>query len=237
MQPTIPAVPAMPWPRLLAVLVGFPVVSTLVSLLLLRRDWAAALGVDFFTAFWGLIAVWYAVQILLLGRVLRGAGWEWRDIGFGLDRRRTLWMVGGYLVVACALVAFIELALREAGLSTDKLAGLSDLANLTPKTTSQRVAYVVMGLLAGLCEELVYRGFAIRGLASRGIPPWLAIPLAAIPFVFQHGLKSIEQAWWFGGWAIVFGILFVLLRKLYVNIAIHWLVILAALPAILQALQ
>lgn len=57
------------------------------------------------------------------------------------------------------------------------------------------------------------------------------------PFIFQHGLKSIDQFWWFLTWGLVFGILFVLLKKLTLIIIIHWLVILSAMLAILQVVQ
>lgn len=94
-----------------------------------------------------------------------------------------------------------------------------------------------MGLVAGLAEEIVYRGFAIKALESNTINRWIAIVMASIPFIFQHGLKSIDQFWWFLTWGLVFGILFVLLKKLTLIIIIHWLVILSAMLAILQVVQ
>lgn len=93
-----------------------------------------------------------------------------------------------------------------------------------------------MGLAAGLCEEFVYRGFAIRSLKSRGINQWLAAFIAAFPFVCQHGLKSLDQFWWFFIWALVFGAIVIIAKRLYINIVIHWLVILSAILAILQTL-
>ena len=227
----------MPASKLALVLVGFPVVSTLLSLLLLERSLLSWTGLEFFPAFWLLITGWYALQIALLGRVLRSAGWRWSDIGYGFDRRKTAWFVGGYLLFAAALVGFVEFALAGAASDPEKLKALSDLSNLTPKTTAARVVFVCMGLAAGLCEELVYRGFAIAGLKSRGLNQWFAIPLAAIPFVFQHGLKSLDQFWWFFTWGLVFGVIYVLAKKLYANIVIHWLVILSALLAVLQTLR
>lgn len=235
--PSLAALPRpMPAAKLAFVLVGFPVVSTLVSLLLVDRSLALP-GLDFFTTFWGLITGWYVLQVVVLGRVLKSAGWTWQDIGYGWNRRRTLAMAARYLVFAFALLGLIELALADAQPTPAQLQALSDLADLTPKTTAQRVVFIAMGLVAAICEELVYRGFAIRGLASRGLHAWLAVPLAGLPFVFQHGLKSVAQFGWFYGWALVFGVLFLATRKLHANIVVHWLVILAALPAVLQVLQ
>jgi membrane protease YdiL (CAAX protease family) len=105
-----------------------------------------------------------------------------------------------------------------------------------PVTRAERVLFILMGLMAAICEELVYRGFAINAMRSRGLSKWLAVPVAAIAFVFQHGLKSLDQFWWFFGMGIVFGLMFVFIRNLYLNIVLHWLIILSAMLAILQAI-
>ena len=227
----------MPASKIALVLLGFPFVSALVSLLLLDRSLLAWTGLDFFTAFWILITGWYALQIAILGKVLRSVGWGWSDIGYGFNRRRTLWFVGGYLFVTAALLGLVEFASAGAASDPEKVQALSDLSNLTPKTLPARLVFVFMGLAAGLCEELVYRGFAINSLRSRRLSPWLAIPIAATPFVFQHGLKSLDQFWWFAIWGVVFGVIFVFARRLYINIVLHWLVILSAVLAVLQTVR
>ena len=229
--------PEISKPKIAAVLIGFPLVSTLISLLLLERGSLAWTGLEFFTAFWLLVTAWYATQIFLLSRVLKSSGWRWSDIGYGFDRRRTLWFVGGFLAFAFALLGFIEYALAGASLDPDKVRAMSDLSNLTPKTFGSRLVFVFMALAAGLCEELVYRGFAIRALEGQRVNRWLAVLVASLPFVFQHGLKSLDQFWWFFLWGIAFGVLFVATRRLWINIVIHWLVILSALLAVLQVLR
>lgn len=229
--------PPMPLSKTLAVLLGFPIVSTLISLLLLNRSIFSDLGLDFFSTFWVLIIGWYSLQIFILSRILKSAGWGWKDIGYSFDKKRTGYFIGGFLIFAFALLAFIEFALAGVANDPEKLKLLSDFSNLTPKTTMARVIFIFMALVAGLCEELVYRGFAINALKSLKVNKWLAILIAAIPFVFQHGLKSIDQFWWFFIWGIVFGLIFTFSKKLTINIVIHWLVILSALLAILQVLK
>lgn len=227
----------MPAPKIALVLLGFPVVSTLLSLLLLDRSIFSWTGFSFFTAFWSLITCWYFAQIAILAKVLRSAGWSWNDIGYTFDRKKTIYFVIGYLVFALGLVGFVEASIASVGVDPDKVKALSDFSNLTPKNLSQRLIFIFMGLGAGLCEELVYRGFAIRSLKSRGINQWFAALIASFPFVFQHGLKSLDQFWWFFIWAVVFGGIFIIAKQLTINIVIHWLVILLALLAILQTLQ
>ena len=152
--------------RPLAILIGFPLVSTLLSLLLLNRSIVSGSGSSFFAFFWSVITVWYAVQIWLLRHTLKAAGQTWESIGFTSSRKRIGQLVTGYLVVALLLLALIELALANAPVDAEKMKNLSDLANLTPTTTTERLIYIAMGLAAGLAEELVYRGYAITSLVN-----------------------------------------------------------------------
>lgn len=221
----------IPMSRLLLLLVGLPAGSTLLSLLLWARPALVRHGLDFQSLFWMLITLWYAAQLVLLARVLRSSGWHWRDIGYGLHRRATGWLVGGYLLFALCLVAFVELELAH-GLAVDT-ARLSDLANLTPRSTASRGVFVLMALLAGLCEELVYRGFAIQALRSRGVHTGVASLIATLSFVFQHGLKSFDQFWWFFLWGLALCLQFVASKRLWPNIVVHWLLILSAMLAVL----
>lgn len=229
--------PALPLWKTLIILIGFPVVSTLISLLLLNRSLFSDFKLDFFSTFWIIIIGWYVLQICLLSKVLKSSGWSWNNIGYTFTKKKTLYFIGGYLLIACSLFAFIEFTLAHSVIDAGKLKSLSDLSNLTPKTTNERIIYIIMGLVAGLAEELIYRGFAIKALESYKINKWLAVVIATIPFVFQHGLKSVDQFWWFFIWGIIFGLLFLLIKKLYLNIIIHWLVILSAMVAILQVLK
>lgn len=224
----------MPLPKTIGVLIGFPIIATLISLLLLNRSVITDAGLDFFNTFWIIIIGWYLLQIFIISKILTSSGWNWADIGFTFSKKKTIYLIVGYLLFAFILLVFIELALANSILDTEKLNALS---SLTPKTTTTRVIFIIMGLVAGLAEEIVYRGFAIKSLESNKINKWFAVFIATIPFIFQHGLKSIDQFWWFAITGIVFGILFLLLKKLTINIVIHWLVILSAMVAILQVIK
>lgn len=225
---------AIPLSKTVAVLIGFPITATLISLLLLNQSTFTNLGLDFFNTFWIIITGWYLLQIYLVSNILTSSGWNWTDIGFPFTKKKTIYLIVGYLLFAFGLLVFIELALTNYLVDVEKL---NSISSLTPKTTTARVIFIIMGLVAGLAEEIVYRGFAIKALESNKINKWLAVFIATIPFIFQHGLKSIEQFWWFSTWGVIFGILFLLIKKLTLNIVIHWLVILSAMIAILQVLK
>lgn len=224
----------IPVPKIIAVLIGFPIIATLISLLLINRTIITDLGLDFFNTFWSIIIIWYIVQIFIVSKVINASGWRWSDIGFTLSKKRTIYLISGFLLLAFGLLLSIELALASNVVDSEKLQSLS---GLTPKNTTSRVIFIFMALVAGLSEEIVYRGFAIKALESHNINKWVAVLLASIPFIFQHGLKSIDQFWWFLITGIFFGVLFVARKNLTLNIIIHWLIILSAMVAVLQALE
>ena len=225
---------AIPLSKTLAVLIGFPIVATLISLLLLNRQLITNIGLDFFNTFWIIIIGWYLIQIYIVSKILYSAGWKWVDIGFSFSKKKTFFFIGGYLLFAFGLLAFIEIALANSIVDPEKM---NNISSLTPKTTLARIIFIIMGLTAGLTEEIIYRGFAIRAMVSNKINKWFAVIAATFPFIFQHGLKSIDQFWWFLTWGIVFGIFFIWLKNLTYNIIIHWLVILTAMIAILQVIK
>jgi len=224
----------MPLSFTLAVLISFPIIATLISLLLLNKTIITDFGLDFFNIFWVIIIGWYILQIIIISKILNKQGWNWKDIGYPFSQKKTIYFISGYLLFAIGLIIFIELALANSTVDAEKLEALS---SLTPKTTTARIIFMIMGLVAGLAEEIVYRGFAIRAFESNKVNKWLAVLIATIPFIFQHGLKSIDQFWWFTTTGIAFGLLFLFLKNLTVNIIIHWLVILSAVAAIFQVIE
>lgn len=229
---------SIPLWKTLAILIGFPIISFLLSLLLLEKTWFNNVGLDFFLVFWTLVIFWYLIQIGVTIKVLKSAHLSLNDIGYTFDLKKTIKFIIGYLIFAFILFAFVEFALASANITAEALSSLSDFSNITPKTTIHRIVFIFAGLVAGISEEFVYRGFAIQMLERYKINKWIAIVLAAIPFVFQHGLKSIDQFWWFFISGLILGVIFILTkRKLYINIIIHWIVILSAMLAILQLLE
>lgn len=218
----------------LLVLIGFPIIATLISLLLLNRHLITDLGLEFFNTFWIIIIAWYLLQIFIISKILKSSDWQWNEIGLSFKRNKTIYLILGYLIFAFALLGFIEVVFINSIIDNEKLKALS---SLTPKTTTSRVIFIFMGLVAGLAEEIVYRGFAIKALESNKINKWLAVFIASIPFIFQHGLKSIDQFWWFLITGIIFGVIYVLRKNLYLNIIVHWLVILSAMLGIFQVLE
>ncbi len=220
-----------PW-KVAAVLLGFPIFHYFYSLALLHRELFTFADLDFFVTFWlGSVAI-YFTKIFIVLRLIAGSGWTPADIGYELSRKGTGILVVSYFVGALLLLLLLEVALGQVEFDPERLASMR---GLYPDTTVKRLAFILMAFAGGLSEEIVYRGFAIRAIQSFRVDRWIAVFLAAIPFVFQHGIKSLDQFWWFFGMGIVFGIIFITTKRLLPGIILHWLIILSALLGVFTA--
>ncbi len=217
---------------IVAILIGFPVFFYGWAQMLLHRNVFSIPGVDFFVTFWLATSAVYAAKIAVVRSVLVRHGWSLSDVGLPPAsewRNLTLW----YVAAAVAAFIALEMIMASVTLDPDKL---RDLPGLYPETTGKRAALLVLAFFTGISEELTYRGFAISALVRQGINRWAAIVLAAVPFVFQHGLKIFDQFWWFLGNGLVFGLIFILTKRLMPGILLHWAIIWFALLGPLAAI-
>lgn len=97
------------------------------------------------------------------------------------------------------------------------------IPGLLPNTAAERVAWIVVSLSAGVCEEVLYRGFLIRFLHEGGLALPIAAALAISSLLF--GLGHVYQGSKGVLWAIIagfaFGLLFLLSGSLFPCIVLH----------------
>ncbi|MDR2908183.1 MAG: CPBP family intramembrane metalloprotease [Bacteroidales bacterium] len=224
--------------NLLIVLVGFPLVYILYTL----TPWATELftkgNSNVFIPFWSGIIILHWASLFIVKMFLKQENKTWTDIGYGLNTKKTLILVFSYLTVAFLIFGFTEMSLNYVSIDQSKLLNLS---NFFPKTTSQRLLFIITVLTAGFCEEIIYRGFAITKLTAAGLNKWLALVPAGISFVFIHGMGAIaggySQFLFYFTPALIFGIIFILSKRLLPAIIIHLLFDLTAMMAIFQAIS
>ncbi len=57
---------------------------------------------------------------------------------------------------------------------------------ILPQSTVELLPYLALSITAGLCEEFLYRGFAMAVLGRLGIQTWLVVVLSSILFGLAH---------------------------------------------------
>jgi membrane protease YdiL (CAAX protease family) len=119
------------------------------------------------------------------------AAWRAWSHGFRLGEMgiaRPSWtMIVGTVVGAGALGVLQWFNLRRAARSGPRGESFRRLGRvILPHSTPELVAFLGLAVTAGICEEFLYRGFAILVFLRLGWPDWLVVLASAALFGFAH---------------------------------------------------
>ena len=114
------------------------------------------------------------------------AGYDPRDLGLVLigPLQTAVWVVG----LTIAGIGLVQLS-RFAGIEES-----ATLRKLLPQDNSDRVLFAGLSVTAGVCEEIVFRGFLIAALAQAVGAPSLAAIVAAAVFGLLHAYQGAAGA-------------------------------------------
>jgi len=166
-----------------------------------------------------IILEWGISAIVIVTWVVRGRSWSALGLGVG----RPLGLAIGFALFAFYVVTAVRL--RRAILSSperlERMARrMTGAEPLVPRTTAERRLFLLLALTAGVCEELIFRGFVPWYLA-----PWtgmtLAIVLASLVFGFGHvylGPSHVPRTAVVG---LVFALIVLAAGSLWPAIALH----------------
>ncbi len=112
------------------------------------------------------------------------------QLGLTLHNRGLLVTVG---VFGAALIATLQwLNLRRVGRVPLKSRGaLQAIAErILPQSTIELLPYLALAVTAGLCEEFLYRGFAMAVLAQAGLSAGLVVLASSLFFGLAHSYQG-----------------------------------------------
>jgi uncharacterized protein len=172
-----------------------------------------------------------AFQWIMCGAV------TWRALARGLnatelglrrisDAQLLLWSVFGAIALSALQWRNLRRLGRMTGASPELLRKLAE--RLLPQNPIEGAPYAVLALTAGVCEELVYRGFVMAALARVGLPVWAVLIVSSILFGLAHayqGKTGILGTTFLG---LVFGVARILTTSLIPPMIWHAAVDLAA---------
>ncbi|HET9441008.1 MAG TPA: CPBP family intramembrane glutamic endopeptidase, partial [Longimicrobiales bacterium] len=129
-----------------------------------------------------------------------------------------LWLVFGLAGVGALVLGFKAFGIAESPL----------LQHLVPETRAEKLLYVGVSATAGICEELVFRGFLIAALTVATGSLTFATLLAAGAFGIAHAHQAAAGALRATLLALVLSVPLLLSGSLYPGIAAHAIVDLSA---------
>jgi len=131
---------------------------------------------------------WVLVGVVVWRSLVRGLTIE----ELGLGSAGWVGILASGLFGAIFIGALQWLNLRRIG----KMEGeapelLRKLANrLLPVNLVEYLPYSALAITAGVCEEFVYRGFAIAAFSRAGLPLWSVVALSSLLFGLAHAYQG-----------------------------------------------
>ncbi len=138
----------------------------------------------------------------------------------------------GWMVGEPAVALGWGLAATAAGLGIAWLSGLIGrranleesplLRLLLPRSATERRAFLLLAGIGAVCEEYIYRGFALHVLADWTGQPWGAAALTSISFGLAHGYQRVNGILRSAGLGMVLAVPILWTGSLFPSILAHF---------------
>ena len=111
-------------------------------------------------------------------------GFSWGELGL---RKPSASLIIGGLVGSGVLAGLQWLNLRRMGKVGGRVENLRALGErILPRTPTELISFFALAVTAGICEEFLYRGFAMAVFGRTGLPAWLVVFVTAALFGLAH---------------------------------------------------
>jgi len=98
---------------------------------------------------------------------------------------------------------------------------LDKVRRMLPKTPTERAVWIVVSLTAGICEEVLYRGWLLSLFAATLGSVWLGLLISSIIFGFAHTYQGRNGILGTGVLGAIFGLLFICSGSLIPGQVLH----------------
>lgn len=161
---------------------------------------------------WVLVAIIYA-GVRLRGRSMSeilGTPWRkaidfWRDVGIAL----VFWVVAVFILGMSARALRIPPQIQKG------------LTYMLPRTAAEMIMWILLSVTAGICEEIIFRGYLQRQFTAWTRNAVVGIILAAAFFGAGHSYQGGRQPILIGIFGLLFGILAQMRRSVKPGMITH----------------
>jgi membrane protease YdiL (CAAX protease family) len=148
----------------------------------------------------------------------------WPDVHLAAQQKIGASFVWGFAIaVAVGSLLQVVLVRRTAAAREKILRAFQRFAFILPVTPEERAWFALVSVTAGICEEILYRGFLIRYLSNgpwhAGL--WIALAIASISFGLAHGYQGLSGMIGTAVVGAVMAVLFVASGSLWLPMVLH----------------
>ena len=189
----------------------------------------------------GIASQWLMLVPLVI--IVWGLGWGPAMLGLQQPANFLPALLVSVVVILLfyAQVLYIRRAARSSEGRFQLRQSMSGPLHMLPRTRQERWLWVLLSCTAGICEELLYRGFMTAYLVHifPGVPFLLAIVIAAVLFGVGHAYQKLTGVLGTGVIGLAFGLLYFFTGSLFLPMVVHTLfdlrLLLIDIPGIVDA--
>jgi uncharacterized protein len=95
------------------------------------------------------------------------------------------------------------------------------VSSLLPQGYLEIMAWILVSISAGVCEEIVYRGYLQRQLLALSGSPFVAVLIQGIIFGISHGYQGLKKVIIISVFGVFYGVLAIWRKSLRPNMIAH----------------
>jgi membrane protease YdiL (CAAX protease family) len=166
------------------------------------------------------ISVQWIITVVVLVDWL-GGGRRLSTLGLGFEPGLAFWIAGSLTLAAClALIVQTVTVVRSEKKLAEIRKQFGSLEIMIPRDDREARWWTGLSITAGICEEIIYRGFMIAVVAAT-VGTWPAVGLAAVVFGIGHAYQGPRGMIKTTAVGLVLGSLFVLAGSLWAPMLLH----------------
>jgi len=172
--------------------------------------------------------------MLWIGAILVITSWNitakpWSHLGINWPEFSTLSI---YLIIALLAIYIIDTAVSTYQYQKGKKIDDEDMLSIMPQNWTEYSHFIFLAVSAGICEEIVFRGFLINYMSevlpSNAYNLIMSIIIPGMIFSISHFYQRFLNVFKIFSLSILFGAIFVLTKSLLIVAILHALVDLAS---------
>ncbi len=142
---------------------------------------------------------------------------------FALQKVGESFVLGLVIAFMAGSILQTILTRRSSKLREKTLRAFKRMAFILPVTGDERTWFAIVSLTAGICEEVLYRGFLIRYLSDS---PWhiglgTTVVISSVAFGLAHGYQGLPGILATALLGALMAIIFLVTRSLWLPMALH----------------
>jgi uncharacterized protein len=168
---------------------------------------------------WNILALWsLAAACVWISRINHLA---LNDLGEQTGNPYRTLVVCGVVAAMLLLLINIQKAQKKKATPEQLEKALAGVKRLMPTNSTERAVWVVVSITAGVCEEILYRGWMLSLFAAALGSVWWGLLISSVLFGFAHTYQGQSAIFGTGIVGAVLGIVFVVCGSLIPGQLLH----------------